>query len=692
MNELENLKSPDAGKAKEFKEGDVIKVYGKNGDLTEQQLVERINKRIETYKPWQDELKKVADVGRKYYNGQQIDKENLLEDEIPAVVNKIIQSIETIIPIATETTPEPQAILTPDDRQAKHIQNKLYKFLKQWWEIDGEAQQKLEIMLRNFFTSRFGVIMVCWDEIEFKPKLINLTTNSVLFPKEATTEKDAGFIVRFVQDTVENVIARFPEKEIEIKSVLSVDTDYQDGSLMTYAEYWEDTFVAYKFKHILLGYERNPYYNFADNEDGTPSEFPYNHFKSPRHPFIFINLYNFGDSIADDVSFVELAKELQDLVNKRKKSIEQNSKMANGMMIVAGNKVSKESVETFDRNPGDSLVLENADDISGAVEFSYGRAFDQGIYNDLQDSKDEIDNIFGTHSTTRGEQRVQETAVGRQLMKDSDVGRIGLLERRLEIVAQKIYDYLIQFIYVYVADKYPLISTGDKENVENDKSIISSDDDFIIRDELKDYSIKILVKKGSTRPKDSITLQSEAVQLANMGKMSTIDMYKALEYPNPEKLARNAFLEMNDPKSLYMKPEDEFDVKALRDLEIVINQKQEYMDTIGVDGNDPETMQKYMNTLYNYIKGNDLDQDLPLYTELDLEVRQVVNEFVLMEKEKIKAIMDQFAQEQGMDQQALAMQQGMNDPAAQQAQVPEQQTPEQQPAQQPIQQPAIDSM
>ena len=44
---------------------------------------------------------------------------------------------------------------------------------------------------------------------------------------------------------------------------------------------------------------------------------------------------------------------------------------------------------------------------------------------------------------------------------------------------------------------------------------------------------------------------NQAMELAAAGKMSLIDLYKALEKANPEELAANAWLEFNAPEALY---------------------------------------------------------------------------------------------------------------------------------------------
>jgi len=63
--------------------------------------------------------------------------------------------------------------------------------------------------------------------------------------------------------------------------------------------------------------------------------------------------------------------------------------------------------------------------------------------------------------------------------------------------------------------------------------------------------LTISVKEGSLLPKDSISIANQALELARMNKISNIDLYKRLEYPNPDELAANVWLEANAPHILY---------------------------------------------------------------------------------------------------------------------------------------------
>ena len=63
--------------------------------------------------------------------------------------------------------------------------------------------------------------------------------------------------------------------------------------------------------------------------------------------------------------------------------------------------------------------------------------------------------------------------------------------------------------------------------------------------------VNVSVKEGSLLPKDSTSIANQALELASLNRISNIDLYKRLEYPNPEEMAANVWLEINAPHILY---------------------------------------------------------------------------------------------------------------------------------------------
>src|SRR5690606_6135660 len=190
---------------------------------------------------------------------------------------------------------------------------------------------------------------------------------------------------------------------------------------------------AFIFKDVLMDVQPNPFFIFKEENKETKQDSEYeeqdeedselrkvskkikdkkklNHFTVPRMQYEICNVYIFGSDIVDPTTMIGIMKSPQDAVNKRKRQIDKNADMANGKYVVAGKRVDKNTVQEFTEEPRGILYMEDADSTQGAIDILMGRAFDPGIFSDMQDSKNEVDNIIGIHGTTRGERGIQETA------------------------------------------------------------------------------------------------------------------------------------------------------------------------------------------------------------------------------------------------------------------------------------------
>jgi len=149
------------------------------------------------------------------------------------------------------------------------------------------------------------------------------------------------------------------------------------------------------------------------------------------------------------------------------------------------------------------------------------------IYNQLADTRNRLRDIFGVSGSSQAGIEGEKTVRGKIISRGLDTDRIGGgVTEYLEQFADDIYNWFVQLLYVY--------DTGFQfiGGAEPPKLIIS-------------------VKEGSLLPKDSTTIANQALELAGAGRISNVDLFKRLEYPNPEELAANVWLEVNAPHILY---------------------------------------------------------------------------------------------------------------------------------------------
>src|SRR3990167_8846830 len=83
--------------------------------------------------------------------------------------------------------------------------------------------------------------------------------------------------------------------------------------------------------------------------------------------------------------------------------------------------------------------------------------------------------------------------------------------------------------------------------------------------------LTVSVKEGSLIPKDDVSRANQAVDMASGGKMSLVDLYNILDYPNPQEMATRAWLEVNAPHMLY--GQDPRVLQAIQEKQMMETQK-----------------------------------------------------------------------------------------------------------------------
>lgn len=624
-----NKVSSDA--PKDYKEGAEI-VPGKNLEqLQDEQAIitelsARIDKREAAYDSDYRTINAIATENREYYRGNQVNDSDLYEGESPIVVNRVFTSVETIIPLATQKTPEANLRVFPASIKSKKLKDKLERALKDDWEIMHNMKRQTKRAIRNLATSGYFAFKYGWDDQANQAYVKLLPTGKLLFPINVEDIQQAPFAIEYCTERLGDLKERFPEKADELQAAVgSTDDDVSDDTLITIKEYHENTITAWKYKQVFLGYEQNANYNF---EEGA-----WNQFTEPRKPYLIANLYSFGDKIVDDVTMIGLVKTLQDSINKRKRQIEQNADMANGVYVVAGTKMSIETFNKMEPIAKGKIYLDGADSTDGAIDIKYGRAYDQGIIQDKQDSENEFNAVMGTSGTSLGERGQEETATGRAILKQADTTRIGgTLGSEIERFAQQFYEVMIQLRAVHLQEPQEIISMpetkADSELKVADRENVISREDF-----RPGYRFMVLVQDGSTIPHDKNVERAEAIDLAMAGKMSLVDMYKKLEYENPERYARNAIMEATDPMALYgeLNNPDNYSPEAVRDIFNIIAYKQD--PSLLFESQNPEELNAYIMTQMAYIKGTEIREDLPAFETLDIEQQIMIKEHIRAQNE-----------------------------------------------------------
>ena len=315
------------------------------------------------------------------------------------------------------------------------------------------------------------------------------------------------------------------------------------GTDITFIEWWTNQYQCWTLEGKVLYKAKNPHWNY-----GTQEELPYsengepqvdqngkpmmkdvpglNHFPVPKMPYSLLSVFNLGKIPVDDTSLMGQNLSSQDLVNKRVRQMDKNIDSMNGGMIVSGEKAGM----TKEQAAGVSEALRRGGTVfipsgspSEAIKRESAPELSRDVYLQLTDTRTRMRDIFGTSGSSAAGLSSEQTVRGKLQNKMLDTDRIGGgVSEYLEQLADQVYNWFTQLLYVY------------DENYK-DKQL---------------PKVRISVKEGSMLQKDSLTLANQALELAGQNRMALVDLYKALDYPNPEEMAANVWLEANAPDIL----------------------------------------------------------------------------------------------------------------------------------------------
>jgi hypothetical protein len=383
------------------------------------------------------------------------------------------------------------------------------------------------------------------------------------------------------------------QKEILEKSGFTEETINQAYIMnpeVKYKEAWIGDYVIFKYDNIILGKIKNPYFDWdgilitdeeeskinANEKDGgvygdarrqmfteikneqstrqpTPEvetdgdqevsgELPpneghsepvsynayyFNYFSQPRKPYIFATILNNEQQPIGRTDFITLSIPLQMSIDRRKQDIGQNCELVNGIIKVDS--------EVMGKSDAESLAYEAKGIIWGkgvvnGVQRETGTPLPAMVYEDMVDSRNEIDNIMAASSAFRGEREGQETKAGRLALIEQSFLRLNELVQVVDFVYSEMFAWFYQLSKTRYTEYHYAKWIGKKETTE----VID-----LIQDDFETGS-EIQIIPGKTLPVDSEFRFERAQKDVAAGIISPTDYMNEAGYTNPKELAKNA--------------------------------------------------------------------------------------------------------------------------------------------------------
>lgn len=471
---------------------------------------------------YHDELAtKVWKPNEDYYFGIQTELDRIPSDLSNTVQNQIFMGVETVVPIMTANPPQFVAQPPEESDQSVKYADKLQTILSALYDTK-DIRTKGEMLMRHMIIYRFGCWKVYWDYEENDCNVKYVRPKRLYFPKVTT---ELPYLMEKVDITADEFKDVFGEAKFKIflqdrgEKVEDEQLPKIQG-LYTIWEVWTPKMVFWKSGTIIIDKRKNPHYDFEDKKA--------NHFVSPKIPYIIASAFRLGNEPIGETDLLQQTIPIQDVINVSSRLIINNAnKTGNTQWFVDNSVMSEEEAKTKITNSPGLVVYGGGVANQNLMRRDSPPPLPAYIENLKIASERAFDNIFGTHSTTRGERGQQETLGGRMLLKQADIGRIDLLVREYERCVAELGNWFVQLMKINYVAKKTFVYYG-----ESGTQFIDLETDMI------QSGVKIIVKSGTTLPTDELSKRREALELWSLNALDPTTLYERLKFPNPEETAQ----------------------------------------------------------------------------------------------------------------------------------------------------------
>lgn len=505
--------------------------------------------------------------------------------------NRIFVNMEAVINSLIANPPGLNILPARDGSAAQDFARKLESYFRKKY-TDLNLKEIVRMGLRNLYFGRLLVIKAFWNPLINDFDFRALDPRTVRIGKYARKEPDSEFVIEEIEDNLCAVIQRFPTKKDDLMKKFGIKDEaelYIKNPDVKYKEAWIGEYVIFKLDNIILDTIKNPYWDWdgilvtaeeeqqlgslegearrnemqrikldqgnrqvqevpagevdptggatAGTEIVPPNDYrPYyfNHFDNPRKPYIFATIFNNENTPIGRTDMITLSAELQRGIDKRKMDIDENCELANGVLKVDASVMGKSDAQRI-RFETKGIIWGKG--VKDGVTRETGASLPQMVFDDMIDSRSEIDNIMAATSAFRGEREGQETKAGRLALIQQSYLRLNELVQTVDYVAHEMFAWGMQLAKTRYTEYHYAKWMGE----EGAREVIE-----LIQDDFENGS-EITVIAGKTLPMDDEFKFEQAQNDVLNGFISPVDYLKIAQYDNPKELAKNAVIYKQNP-------------------------------------------------------------------------------------------------------------------------------------------------
>jgi len=478
-----------------------------------------------------------------YYSGRQAASATQTTTVVSS--NLIFEAEETFIPEALSKNPEP-VVWSDNTNEGKEASNQVKTMLQYHADVLC-LRKKLGIMVRHWSIYFIGVAKHGFNTKVNDISLDLRKPQNFLLDPDGYIDEYGNYIGDFLGERIESTAGALVELYPKHKNDIMLKVNDKPGTRVVRTEWWTDDYCFTTFEDWVLDKHKNEFFNYdvtdeevdPETQEVTSTVTPgLNHFATPKMPYTFLSVFSLQETPHDITNLIEQSIPNQDRITERDAQISKNLRTGNNSIALSGQSFNSETAKQA------AMALEDGDPVlvpDGQVDSAIKRIpasnLPSGILESQNIDKQTLRSVFGTAGLVPNNQ--PDVAVRNNILASSnDSSRIGGgIGDALEQVADNIFNWWLQLYCVFYDETHYGAIMGAGKAVEYVNLINSQ----------LERKFVISVAPNSMQPKDEITEQNLAIDLANKGWLDPINLFKKLNYPDPMETAKMVTLFKLDP-------------------------------------------------------------------------------------------------------------------------------------------------
>lgn len=482
-----------------------------------------------------------------YLKGKQRSGGGQTERIVPK--NLLFEATATFVPAALAENPEP-VVFSDNTDEGKAASNDLKTMLQYHADTLG-LRQKLNVIVWQWSEYFIGAVKHGWEPLideETGEDRGDITTDlrkpqNLIFDPEGYVDEFGdfkGWLGDRVEKNAEWWCTQYPNKKL----FFTLKANGKMGTLLVGTEWWsaDDKFTFTTMQDEVLDKHKNQFFNYQKPSlAGEPVEPVVNHFAAPKKPYTFLSVFSLQEEPFDFTNLIEQNIANQDGINDRDEQISKNLASGNNAVIISGQDFNEENQQqAVDSFFQEGFIVSPTGNMD-AVKRIPASPLPNGIMDAQASDMQSLRSIYGTSGLVPNQD--PDEAVRNNIMNEQhDSSRIGGgVGDRLEITAKNIFNYWTQLYCVFYDVPHYGAIMGNAAAVEY---VTLTAQNF-------QRKYVVTVSPNSMAPKDEMAERTQAIQLATDGFLDPINLFKALDDPDPTNTAKMVTMFRVNPQ-LYM--------------------------------------------------------------------------------------------------------------------------------------------